>query len=130
MKRGTKLLSLAIVLAMALTMVSGLALADDRVTISYSMWGDDEEVRVLQNTIDNFESEQDAIHVEIIQIDRADYVGTLNTRAAGNNLPDTGIMAEDAVLMWAQQGMLMDVSDMYGEGESQAAGQPCLYLSG
>ncbi len=120
MKRGRKLLSLAVVLAMILTMVSGLgALAEGRVTITYSMWGDDEEVRVLQETIDKFESEQDKIHVEIVQIDRADYVSTLNTRAAGNNLPDTGIMAEDAVLMWAEQGMLADVSSMYGTGEAK-----------
>ena len=57
--------------------------------------------------------------MEIIQIDRADYVGTLNTRAAGNNLPDTGIMAEDAVLMWAEQGMLADASNMYGPDEAK-----------
>lgn len=95
------------------------AAGDDRVTITYSMWGNNEEKRVLENTIANFESEQDKIHVEIIQIDRADYVGTLNTYAAGNQLPDTGIMAEDAVLMWAEQGMLADVSNMYGAGEAK-----------
>ena len=99
--------------------VAGTALAQERITITYSMWGDSEEVRVLQETIDKFEQEQEKIHVEIVQIDRADYVGTLNTRAAGNNLPDTGIMAEDAVLMWAEQGMLADVSEMYGEGEAK-----------
>ena len=120
MKKGIKLLSLTIVLAMVAMMVPGMtALADDRVTISYSMWGDDEEVRVLQEAIDKFESEQDTIHVEIIQVDRADYVGALNTRAAGRNLPDTGIMAEDAVLMWAEQGMLADVSNMYGTDEAK-----------
>ncbi len=120
MKKGTKLLGLAIVLTMILTMVSGLtALAEGRTTITYSMWGDDEEVRVLQETINKFESEQDKIHVEIVQIDRADYVGTMNTRAAGNNLPDSGIMAEDAVLMWAEQGMLADVSNMYGADEAK-----------
>ena len=120
MKRGTKFLSFTLALAMVLTMaVAMTASAEDRVTVSYSMWGDDEEVRVLQQQIDKFEAEQDKIHVEIIQIDRADYVGTLNTRAVGNNLPDTGIMAEDAVLMWAEQGMLADVSKMYGEGEAK-----------
>ena len=121
MKKGTKLLSVAIVLTMMLTMLSGLtALAgEERVTITYSMWGDNEEVRVLQETIEKFESEQDKIHVEVIQVDRADYVGALNTRAAGNNLPDTGIMAEDAVLMWAEQGMLADVSNMYGADEAK-----------
>ena len=120
MKRGIKLLSLVVMLIMMLSMASGLtALAQERVTITYSMWGDDEEMRVLQETIDKFEKEQDKINVEILQIDRADYVGTLNTRAAGNNLPDTGIMAEDAVLMWAQQGMLADVSNMYGAEEAK-----------
>ena len=93
--------------------------SDDRITITYSMWGDNEEVRVLENVITKFESEQDRIHVEIIQIDRADYVGTLNTYAAGNQLPDTGIMAEDAVLMWAEQGMLVDASNMYGADEAK-----------
>jgi len=120
MRKGTCLMSLALALAMLLSLATGLtALAEDRVTITYSMWGDDEEVRVLQDTINKFESEQDKIHVEIVQIDRADYVGTLNTRAAGNNLPDTGIMAEDAVLMWAEQGMLADVSHMYGADEAK-----------
>ncbi|MDR3050902.1 MAG: sugar ABC transporter substrate-binding protein [Oscillospiraceae bacterium] len=120
MKKGTKLLSLALVLAMVLSMAAGLAAqAEDRVTITYSMWGDSEEVRVLEETIKKFEDEQDKIHVEVVQIDRADYVGALNTRAAGNNLPDTGIMAEDAVLMWAEQGMLADVSNMYGADEAK-----------
>ncbi len=120
MKKGTKLLSLALVLAMMLSMAVCLsAQAEDRVTITYSMWGDNEEVRVLEETIKKFESEQDKIHVEVVQIDRADYVGALNTRAIGKNLPDTGIMAEDAVLMWAEQGMLADVSNMYGADEAK-----------
>ena len=118
MKKGTKLLSLALALGMLLSLFTGLAaLAEDRVTITYSMWGNDEELRVLNEAIAKFESEQDKIHVEAIQIDRADYVGALNTRAAGNDLPDTGIMAEDAVLMWASQGMLADASNMYAADE-------------
>lgn len=118
MKGYSKLLALLVALMMLLSLASALA-QEERVTITYSMWGDSEEVRVLQEAIDKFESEQDRIHVEIVQIDRADYVGTLNTRAVGNNLPDTGIMAEDAVLMWAEQGMLADVSNMYGEQEAK-----------
>ncbi|MEA4998406.1 MAG: sugar ABC transporter substrate-binding protein [Candidatus Limiplasma sp.] len=120
MKKGTKWMSLALALAMLLSLFTGLsALAADRVTITYSMWGNDEELRVLNEAIAKFEAEQDKIHVEAIQIDRADYVGALNTRAAGNDLPDTGIMAEDAVLMWASQGMLADVSNMYGADEAK-----------
>ncbi len=119
MKGKLKPVCLLAALALLLSM-SGLgALAQERVTVTYSMWGDNEEVRVMQETIGRFEQQQDKIHVEIVQIDRAEYVATLNTRAVGNNLPDTGIMAEDAVLMWAEQGMLADVSDMYGEGEAK-----------
>ncbi len=117
--RKLKLLSGLTALVLLMSLVGAIALAQERVAITYSMWGDNEEVRVLQETIDKFEAEQDKIHVEIIQIDRADYVGALNTRAVGNNLPDTGIMAEDAVLMWAEQGMLADVSDMYGTDEAK-----------
>ena len=119
MKRKLKLLSLLTALVLLASTAGLVALAQDRVTISYSMWGDNEEVKIMQETIDKFEKEQDKIHVEIVQIDRADYVGTLNTRAVGNNLPDTGIMAEDAVLMWAEQGMLADVSNMYGADEAK-----------
>ena len=118
MKGIRNILALALAAVLLLSTLGLAAFANERVTITYSMWGDNEEVRVLQETIDKFEQEQDRIHVEIVQIDRADYVGTLNTRAVGNNLPDTGIMAEDAVLMWAEQGMLADVSNMYGEGEA------------
>ncbi len=119
MKGNRKTLALVLVLTLLLSSFGLIASAQERITITYSMWGDNEEVRVLQETIDKFEQEQDRIHVEIVQIDRADYVGTLNTRAVGNNLPDTGIMAEDAVLMWAEQGMLADVSNMYGESEAK-----------
>ena len=45
MKKGSKLLSLALALAMVLPLMAGVALAEERVTITYSMWGDDEEVR-------------------------------------------------------------------------------------
>ena len=91
MKKGIHFLSLVIVFTMLLPLIAGVAAfaegTGDRVTITYSMWGNDEELRVLNEAIAKFESEQDKIHVEAIQIDRADYVGALNTRAAGNDLP-------------------------------------------
>jgi len=86
----------------------------ERVTITYSMWGDDEELRVLQEeVIPRFEAQQDRISVEAIQIPRTEYEATINTYAAGRTLPDTAIMAESQVLSWASQGMLHDISGMY-----------------
>lgn len=43
----------------------------------------------------------------------------LNTMATGGNLPDCGLMSEAGVLQWAEQGMLADVSEMYGEDEAK-----------
>ena len=53
----------------------------------------------------------------------------LNTMATAGELPDTAIMSEAGVLQWASQGMLADISDMYGAGE-QTAGFPCVQVSG
>jgi multiple sugar transport system substrate-binding protein len=92
---------------------------NERVNITYAFWGNNEELQTLEGVIDKFESEQDRISVEPIQLDRAEYVGALNTFAAGGQLPDTGIMAEDTVLMWAEQGMLADASGMYGADEAK-----------
>ena len=47
------------------------------------------------------------------------YMEKLNTMATGGNLPDCGLMSEAGVLQWAEQGMLADVSEMYGEDEAK-----------
>ncbi|MCL2865837.1 MAG: extracellular solute-binding protein [Lachnospiraceae bacterium] len=87
------------------------------VTITYSMWGDAEELRVLEEeVIPNFMSEFPWITVEAIQIDRGEYETWMNTMAAAGTLPDTGIMAESQVIPWAEQGMLLPV-DINGLAE-------------
>ncbi|MCL1895593.1 MAG: sugar ABC transporter substrate-binding protein [Clostridiales bacterium] len=85
----------------------------DRVTVTYSMWGDTNELDTLLRVIEKFESEQDQIHVEAIQIDRGEYEAALNTMAVGGGLPDTAIMAEPQVISWAEQGMLLPAGDMF-----------------
>ncbi|MCL2852940.1 MAG: extracellular solute-binding protein [Defluviitaleaceae bacterium] len=85
----------------------------ERVNITYAMWGDASEVEQVRQVIQQFESEQDWISVEVINIDRGDFEATLNTMAIAGNLPDTAIMAEPMVLNWAERGMLLPAGDMF-----------------
>ena len=106
-------------MAVVLILGAGAAFAAERVTITYSMWGAADEMTAVQAAVDKFMSEQDRIAVEIIPIPWEAYIERLNTMAIAGELPDTGIMGESAVLQWAEQGMLADVSGMYDESESK-----------
>ena len=121
MKKYAIALVLCIIGALALTACDGggSSANDGPVTITYAMWGDSNEVATVQGAIDQFESEQDRIRVEIIHIDRAEYEAAMNTRAVAGNLPDSGIVAEGMVIPWAEAGILADVSGMF-EGFPEA----------
>lgn len=93
--------------------------ANDKVVITYSFWGAADEAEATQATIDKFNSSQDRIDVQLMPIPWESYMAKLNTMATAGELPDTGIMSEAGVLQWAEQGMLYDVSGMYGAGESK-----------
>ena len=76
-------------------------------------------IKVVQQAVDNFNASQDKIAVEVMPIPWESYMTKLNTMATAGELPDTAIMSEAGVLQWASQGMLADISDMYGAGESK-----------
>ena len=95
----------------------------DRVKITYSkgdyiafQWGNETETAATQAVADKFNSEQDKIEVEVVKIDHDTYVTKLNAMATAGELPDTGIMSEAGVLKFAENGLLADISSMYGEG--------------
>lgn len=92
---------------------------DGKVHITYAQWGNDTETAATQEVADKFNSEQDAIVVEVLKIDHDNYVTKLNTMAAAGELPDTGIMSEAGVLNFAENGLLADISEMYEEGEAK-----------
>ena len=106
-------LVLSITVLLAFTACDTSGGNDGPVTITYAMWGDAAEVANVQSVIDVFHSEQDRIRVEIINIDRGEYVAALNTMAIAGNLPDSGIVVESMVIPWAEAGILADVSNMF-----------------
>lgn len=91
----------------------------EKVKITYSMWGSQDEGSVTQKLADKFNASQDRIEVQVVAIPWENYMTKLNTMATAKELPDTGMMNEAGVLQWSENGMLADVSTMYGEGESK-----------
>lgn len=107
----------------------------DRVKITYAQWGNETETAATQAVADKFNSEQDKIEVEVVKIDHDTYVTKLNAMATAGELPDTAIMSEAGVLKFAENGLLADISDMYGAGDAKPLealtfkykGQPVAY---
>lgn len=91
----------------------------EKIKITYANWGSADEIKTVQAAVDKFNTSQNKITVEIMPIPWENYMTKLNTMATAGTLPDTGIMSEAGVLQWASQGMLADISSMYGEGESK-----------
>lgn len=92
---------------------------DGKVHITYAQWGNDTETAATQAVADKFNAEQDEIFVEVLKIDHDNYVTKLNAMATAGELPDTGIMSEAGVLDFAENGLLYDISDMYGENDAK-----------
>lgn len=91
----------------------------ERVKITYSYWGTPDEAAAVQGVADKFNASQDRIKVEIMAIPHDTYITKLNTMATAKELPDCGIMSEAGVLQFAENGLLYDVSTMYGKNDSK-----------
>lgn len=91
----------------------------EKVKITYSMWGSEEEGKTVQAAADKFNASQDKIEVKVEAIPWENYMTKLNTQATAGQLPDTGILKEDGVIQWSSDGMLNDVSSMYDGSDSK-----------
>ncbi len=91
--------------------------AGDKVKITYAIWGGEDEAKNTQLVADKFNASQDRIEVEVTPIPWETYLEKLNAMATAKELPDTAIMSEAGVIQWAEQGMLHDISEMYGPND-------------
>ncbi len=91
----------------------------EKVKVTYSFWGSVDEAKTVQAAMDKFNASQDKIEVEPMVIPWESYMTKLNTMATANELPDTAMMQEAGLLQWAEQGVLADISSMFGQGESK-----------
>ena len=85
---------------------------DEKITITFSLWGDPAEQETTQEALDVYNEQQDKVYVKALQIGRDEYNEKLQTMATAGDMPDCGMVAEDTVIGWARDGLLSDV-DIY-----------------
>lgn len=84
----------------------------EKITITFSLWGDPAEQETTQKALDVYNDSQDKVYVKALQIGRDEYNEKLQTMATSGEMPDCGMVAEDTVIGWARDGLLSDV-DIY-----------------
>ena len=114
-----KLLALLMCISMLISLAVPSMAQAEPTKITYSYWGTPDEAASTQAVLDAYNASQDKIFVELMCIPNEQYTTKLQTMAYGNNLPDCGIMNENGVLAFANEGYLADVSDMYEGKDSQ-----------
>ena len=88
---------------------------EDVVELTFAFWGDPSEFDATKAILDTYNGLQDKVIVNPLQIGRDEYNETLQTMATGDNMPDCGMVAEDTVIGWARDGLLLPY-DIY-EGQ-------------
>ncbi|MDD9268534.1 ABC transporter substrate-binding protein [Paenibacillus sp. GCM10023248] len=101
------------------TVTTTVSPSTEKVKITYSMWGSEEEGNKTQEAANKFNASQNRIEVKVQAIPWENYMTKLNAMATAGQLPDTGILKEDGVIQWSSDGMLNDVSSMYTGSESK-----------
>ena len=89
----------------------------EKITITFSLWGDPAEQETTQKALDVYNEQQDKVYVKAMQIGRDEYNEKLQTMATSGEMPDCGMVAEDTVIGWAKDGLLSDV-DIYAGQEN------------
>lgn len=110
-----KLLSLLLALMMILSLTFAFA-EDKQVELVFCNWGDGTEQKMFEYVFELFQKENPNITVKYLYIPYGEYMTKLNTMAASDTMPDLGQMQTENVLLWAENGMYADMSDMFTDG--------------
>ena len=89
----------------------------EKITLTFSLWGDPAEQETTQKALDVYNNSQDKVYVKALQIGRDEYNEKLQTMATAGEMPDCGMVAEDTAIAWARDGLLSDV-DIYAGQEN------------
>lgn len=112
-----KLVSIVLALMMLLGLGMTAATAEEPVELVFCNWGDGTEQKMFEYVFDLFAKENPGVTVKYLYIPYGEYLTKLNTMAASDTMPDMGQMQTENVLLWAENGMYLDVSDLFASGE-------------
>lgn len=91
---------------------------EEKITLTFSLWGDPAEQETTQAALDVYNNSQDKVYVKALQIGRDEYNEKLQTMATASQMPDCGMVAEDTVISWARDGLMSDI-DIYADQENK-----------
>lgn len=114
-----KLASLAMVMVMLLNfgMIPCAASAEEPVELVFYNWGDGTEQKMFEYVFELFTKENPDVTVKYLYVPGGEYMTKLNTMAASDTMPDMGQMPAWCTLLWAENGMYADMSDLFTNGE-------------
>lgn len=90
------------------------ARAADPTTVTFTGWGAQEEDDGVKEAVAEFEKEQSDVKVkwqQIPDVPQGTYTQTFLTMVAAGTQPDTAFVMSDVYQSFAQQGVLMDITD-------------------
>lgn len=85
----------------------------ESVTLTFTYWGSEEERSAIEGATKAFTDKYPWIAVRTIQLPGTEYNSKLVAMAAANDLPDIGYMNADLGEIWANEGMFVDLYDMF-----------------
>lgn len=111
-----KLFTSILAASMLMGCVAPVQAAEEPVELVFCNWGDGTEQEMFEYVFDLFEAENPGVTVKYMYIPYSEYLTKLNTMAASDTMPDMGQMQTENVLLWAENGMYADVSDLFESG--------------
>ena len=136
-----KSLVLMLVAMMVMFLFLPVANAEEPVVLTFSNWGDGTEQAMFQHIFDLYTAQNPNVTVNYQYIPYNEYMTKLNTMAASGTMPDLGQMPTESTLLWAENGMYADISDLFTEdqvserincayyGDNKAANNSVNYIS-
>lgn len=126
-KRGTRtILSMVLCILLALGALPAFAAQvesekqeapdGEKVVLTFANWGDGTEQKMFEDVFARYCAEHPNVEINYLFIPWGEYMTKLNTMAASGTMPDMGQMIEHSSLLWAENGMFADVSDLYESG--------------
>ena len=112
----TKLVALVLCMLMLVGNVAFAEGTDEKITITFCNWGDGTEQRMFEDVFARYTADHPNVEINYLYIPHGEYMTKLNTMAASGTMPDMGQMIEHSSLLWAENGMFVDVSDLYESG--------------
>jgi len=112
-----KRVSILLMVAMLVSALPGIVLAQDQIAISFMGWGQPSEQAVFEAMIAAFQEEYPNVTVEYVNVPPGEFLQRLSTLAAAGDLPDVFYMADGWFGNWVSRGQLLPIEQYVPEEE-------------